>query len=71
MARTDLIKANISKYKADMDKAIANVHTYMHNSVGIGEHPDLVEAVHEQITAYADAKELLDSANEILDWFED
>lgn len=69
--RTDLLKAAIKRYDADMEAAWANVRTYMENSVGIGEHPDLVEAVQTQIEKYAEAKELKEAAEEMLEWHED
>lgn len=55
-----------AKYQAEMDAALVNIQVY-ENSVGIGEHPDIVSAVEEQVKRFAEAKELFDAINAIVD----
>lgn len=37
------LRALIRKYEYERDSAIANLQVYFENSVGVGEHSDLVE----------------------------
>ena len=43
------LRALIRKYEYERDAAIANLQTYFENSVGIGEHGDIVEEMHLQV----------------------
>jgi len=60
--RVDLLDALIRRYESDVMSAQANIRTYVENPTGIGEHPDLVDAVHEQMQKVAEAHELLTCA---------
>jgi len=44
-----LIKALKRKYKGQMAEAEANIAVYMNNPAGIGEHPDIVDAIDSQV----------------------
>ena len=44
-----------------MAAAKANIEVYLSNPTGIGEHPDLVEAIDSQIAILAEAEDKLDS----------
>lgn len=46
-------------YESDIAIAKANIQVYLDNPAGIGEHPDLVQAVDSQITKIAAADEKL------------
>jgi|TARA_R110000796_G_scaffold19622_10_gene58804 hypothetical protein len=46
-------------YEADIAIAKANIQVYLDNPAGIGEHPDLVQAVDSQITKIAASEEKL------------
>ena len=50
-----IIDALRKKYEADIAHAQANIKVYLEHPVGIGEHPDLVGAVDEQIDNMAHA----------------
>ena len=50
-------------YEADIAHAKANVEVYLNNPAGIGEHPDLVSAVDEQIDKMAHAEDKLEVLN--------
>ena len=54
-----LLKALIAKLQGEVEVAKANIQVYLHNSAGIGEHPDIVEAVDSQITKIAEAQDKL------------
>ncbi len=58
--RDKLIAALILKYKAQMAEAEANIQVYMRNSAGIGEHPEIVAAIDEQVEKAVAAAEKLD-----------
>ena len=47
-------------YEAEIAHARANVDVYLNSPVGIGEHPDLVSAVDEQIDKMAHAEDKLE-----------
>ena len=56
----DRIKnALIKKYVGDIAAANANIEIYLKNPVGIGEHPDVIAALDEQIGIAATAEEKL------------
>ena len=54
-----LLQALEAKYEAEVLKAKANIDVYVTSSGGIGEHPDIVEALDTQLQALADAEEKL------------
>tara|TARA_R100001463_G_scaffold25172_1_gene59715 strand:- start:272 stop:475 length:204 start_codon:yes stop_codon:yes gene_type:complete len=61
--RKVLIDAIKSHAKGHIQKHKANVEIYLHGSVGIGEHSDIVAAVQnelDQIAHYEDQLEVLD-----------
>lgn len=56
-----LLKALESRLVGEVEVAKANIEVYMSNPVGIGEHPDLVGAVEEQLCKLAEADEKLET----------
>ena len=65
MMKEQLLRAVRAKHKAKMEEALANIAVY-EKSVGIGEHPDLVEAVESQVDKYVHALEMVEGVNMIL-----
>lgn len=63
----DIIDNIASKYYAEMKAAQLNIDVYADSSVGIGEHPDIVEAVESQVKRYSEAKEMYDAAMELIE----
>ena len=61
-----LLTALELKYEGDIAIGKANIEVYMDNSAGIGEHPDIVNAVDSQIEKVAEASEKLDVVRELL-----
>lgn len=56
-----LLKALIAKLNGDIEVAKANVLVYQRNSAGIGEHPDIVEAIETQISKIAEAEDKIET----------
>ena len=54
-----LREALIIKYEGEIAAANANIRVYLTNPVGIGEHPDIIDAMDEQIEKMAHAEEKL------------
>jgi len=63
--RDSILKAVRMKHLALMEEALVNIEVY-DNSVGIGEHPDLVEAVETQVDKYVHALEMVEGVDKIL-----
>lgn len=60
-----LLKALRLKHEAVMETALVNIEVY-ENAVGIGEHPDLIEAVESQVKLYVESAEIVDGIDRIL-----
>ena len=60
-----LLLAVRAKHAAVMQEALINIDVY-ENSVGIGEHPDLVESVEAQVDKYVHALEMVEGVDKIL-----
>jgi len=58
--RDRMIKALKLKYKGQIAEAEANIHIYLRNPAGIGEHSEVVAEVDKQIELVATAQEKLD-----------
>jgi hypothetical protein len=60
-----ILEALAAKYEADMQRLQVNINNYFSNSVGVAEHPDIVEEVDKLIEQVATAEEKLKIVNEI------
>lgn len=58
-----MITALRKMYEAEIAHAQANIEVYLKNPAGIGEHPDLVLSVDEQIDKMANAEDKLEILN--------
>jgi len=65
ISQTKLYEALELKYQAEIVKAKANLEVYFNNSVGVGEHPDIVEAMDTQVDKLAQAKDKLEALKEL------
>ncbi len=54
-----LREALIIKYEGEIAEAKANISVYLKNPVGIGEHPDVIQAIDSQVEKMAHAEEKL------------
>tara|TARA_B100000287_G_scaffold108611_1_gene100907 strand:+ start:1528 stop:1749 length:222 start_codon:yes stop_codon:yes gene_type:complete len=52
-------EALMLRYQGEVASAKANITVYMNNSVGIGEHSDLIGAIDEQLNILTAAEEKL------------
>lgn len=61
--RQTLLEAVRKHAEGHVAKHVANVEVYLNQPVGVGEHPDIVEAIEmelEQIAKYQDQLDVLD-----------
>ena len=56
-----LYKALISHYKAQRDEAIATLEVYFNNSIGIGEHSNILDELKKWTIKLSEAQEALDA----------
>lgn len=56
-----LLLALEKKLEGEVAVAKANIEVYIEQSVGIGEHPDLVGAIEEMLVKLAEAEEKLET----------
>ena len=61
--RNAILEALRQRYEAHIAEAHATINIYLTNSVGIGEHPDLVGAMDLEMTKLADASDKLATLN--------
>ena len=61
--RDILLSALKSGYRGDVARARANIDVYLTNPAGIGEHPDIVEAIDTELAKLAEAHEKLETLN--------
>jgi len=58
--REIMFNALRSEAEGNINKAKANVEIYLHNPVGIGEHPDVLAAIQEQLDIIAHEEERIE-----------
>ena len=59
--RRALLQALEDRYNAEISNADATIQIYLNNSVGIGEHIDIVETVEKELTKLAEAEDKLET----------
>ena len=57
------ITSLLEQAQGEISKAKANVEIYLHNPVGIGEHPDVLGSIQDQLDVIAIAEERIDVIN--------
>jgi hypothetical protein len=58
--KEQLIKAARMHAEGELERAKTNIMVYMNQSVGIGEHSDIVEAIQEELDKMASANDRLE-----------
>ena len=58
--REDTLAALRSNAEGNIQKAKLNIEIYLHNPVGIGEHPDVLGAIQEQLDIIAHEEERIE-----------
>ena len=61
--RVKMLEALLADANGNIAKAKANVEVYLHNPVGIGEHPDVLAAIQEQLDIIAHEDERIEVIN--------
>ena len=62
-----LLQALKKKLEGDLAVARANILIYKDKSVGIGQHPEIVQAVEMEVAKAAEAQDKLNTVNDLLD----
>ena len=62
-----LLQALKKKLEGDVAVAKANIMIYKEKSVGIGEHPEIVQAIELELSKAAEAQDKLNMCNRLLD----
>ena len=47
--RDDLLEASKLHFKANIERHRINVENLLNNSVGVGEHPDIIETIESEL----------------------
>ena len=58
--KEQLIKAARMHAEGELERAKTNVMVYMNNTTGIGEHPDIVEAIQGELDKMAHATDRIE-----------
>ena len=58
---SQILRAALSRFEADRQDALTTLDLYLHNSVAIGDHPNIVEEVVTATLALATAEEAITS----------
>jgi len=58
--KEQLVKAARMHAEGELERAKTNVMVYMNQSVGIGEHSDIVEAIQEELDKMASATDRIE-----------
>jgi len=61
--REDLIKASRLHFKAHIEKHRINIENMMENSVGVGEHPDIMDTIEKELEIMAEYSDKLEMLN--------
>lgn len=62
--KDQLIKAARMHAEGEYERAKTNIMVYMNQSVGIGEHSDIVEAIQEELDKMAAANDRIEMLSE-------
>ena len=55
--KEQILKALRMKYQGAIEEAKANIEIYLSNSAGIGEHPEIIQAIDSQMELIAEAED--------------
>lgn len=58
--KEQLVKAAMMHAQGELERAKTNILVYMNQSVGIGEHSDIVEAIQEELDKMAAAEDRIE-----------
>ena len=66
--RNEIIKASIMHFEAHIKKHVVNVENLMINTVGVAEHPDIMDTIEKELAVIA---EYDDKLSVLKKYFED
>lgn len=58
--RQKLLEAFESHARGHIDKHVANIEVYLTNPVGVGEHPDIIDAIETEMKQVAEYDDMLE-----------
>jgi len=61
--RNELIKASKIHFEAHIEKHRINVENLLQNSVGVGEHPDIMDTIEKELEEISKYDDLLNVVN--------
>ena len=61
-----LLKALIKKLEGEIEVVKANIKVYERQSVGIGEHIDIVETIEKEVEKVADAHDKIEAIKNLI-----
>ena len=61
--RSTILASLVSEAGGIIAKAKSNVEIYLHNPAGIGEHPDVLAAIQDQLDIIAKQEERIETIN--------
>ena len=61
--REDLIRASQLHFKAHIQKHKVNVENLLENSVGVAEHPDIMDSIEKELAIMAEYEDKLEILN--------
>ena len=61
--RLKMLDALRAEAQGNIEKAKTNIEIYLHNPVGIGEHPDVLGAIQDQLDIIAHEEERIEVLN--------
>ena len=61
--RANMIEASKAHAEGHIKKHTMNVEVYLKNSVGVGEHPDIVETIEKELKLIAEYNDQLEILN--------
>lgn len=59
------IRALESKYQSKIEESLATIDLYMNKSVGVGEHPDILEVLEKYVDILDEYKSKLETLREL------
>ena len=62
--RNEILKALKASSEGNIEKARLNIEIYLKNPVGIGEHPDVLGAIQDQVDVIAKEQERIDKLDQ-------
>lgn len=65
MKSSNAISMLIKYYEGLIAKHRYNIEVYLQNAAGVGEHPDLAEAIDMELTKYCDAVDKVEKLQQI------